>query len=63
MLSQHAQERVADAGAAVSVGGTAWAWIGDATEVMQFVVLVIAAISGIASAYYHISKARRERKG
>lgn len=60
--TEQVQQRAADIGAATSIGGTTWAWIGTATEVMQFVVLVVSAVAGIASAYYYITKARRENK-
>lgn len=57
-----AQQRLADAGTVTSLSGTAWAWLGHATDIMQFIVLVISAAAGVASAYYYINKARRERK-
>lgn len=57
-----AQQRAADAGTLISMGGTTWAWLGPATDIMQFVVLVISAIAGAASAWYYIKKGRREGK-
>ena len=54
------QEAAAAVGTAVSIGGTGWAWLGHANDIMQFVVLVISAVAGIAS-YRYYTKKRRER--
>lgn len=56
-------EKLAAIGTGAPPAAVAWSWLGHATDVMQFVVLLIGAASGIASAIYYIRKARDLRKG
>ena len=51
-------EKLAAIGTAGPPAAVATSWLGLATDVMQLVVLVIGAVSGAASAWYYIRKAR-----
>ncbi len=44
---------VADASFAVSAGSTGWAWLVNVNEVLQFVALAVAIVSGIYAIRYH----------
>ena len=52
------KEVAAAAGTVTSITGTGWAWLGHATDIMQFVVLVISAMVGIASYRYYRNRLR-----
>lgn len=56
------KEGAAAAGAAISIGGTGWAWLGHANDILQFVVLVISAATGIASYRYYTKKRHELRR-
>lgn len=48
-------QRVADAGAVISVTAAGWSWT-TANEIAQFVAACFAIISGVAAGAYHIRK-------
>ena len=54
--------RLADAGFVVSAGGTAWTWLANVNEILQFVALCIAIASGIYTLRYHVRKNKEQNK-
>lgn len=64
-LADHAanvQQVAADTAAAVSVGSTAFAWVGTANEFAQLAASVVAIVAGSAAAWWHIDRIRAARK-
>jgi hypothetical protein len=52
-------ERLADAGAVVSVTSFLGITLQQANEVAQFVLAIVGIISGIAATYYYITRANK----
>lgn len=49
-------EKLADYGAAISVGGTSWAWLSHANDIATFVATLVAIAAGLFTLYWHYRK-------
>lgn len=56
------QIRLADTGAVASITTAGWATFAHVNEILQFVALVVAIVSGIAAGLYHYTEYKK-RKG